>query len=289
MIEKGVSTSAPRPAMVVYTDLDGTLLDHDSYSWSPAQPAMDRLASMGVPVIPITSKTIAELWRLRDDMGLDGPFAVENGGAIVVPAHYFGANHGEPMEDAPEPGYFVEILGPAYADILSKLSQLRRGGYAFTGFSDMCDQQIADHTGLDTASAGLARTRLCSEPLIWCGDAESLDAFKRDLADLGLGYRQGGRFLHVMGTSDKGDALSRLHQRFAALGDSESGIPLACALGDSPNDFDMLAAADRAALVQRHDGSYAMKADAPRLIHAEGAGPTGWRYAVERWIEELTN
>lgn len=275
------------PRMVVYSDLDGTLLDHHSYSWTAARPALERLFELGVPVVPVTSKTIAELWRLRADIGLDGPFAVENGGAIVVPRHYFGANHGQALENAPGPGYCVELLGPAYTSILAQLSRLRSAGYAFTGFSDMGDEQIAAHTGLEPDSAKLARMRLCSEPLLWDGDAESKAAFKRDLKAAGLGYRQGGRFLHVMGHSDKGDALFRLHQRYAVAEGGQGGTPLACALGDSPNDFDMLAAADRGALVQRQDGSYAMPDDPPRLIHAQGAGPEGWRQAVELWLAEL--
>lgn len=37
--------------LIVFTDLDGTLLDHDNYSWQEAKPALDRLKLKHGPVI----------------------------------------------------------------------------------------------------------------------------------------------------------------------------------------------------------------------------------------------
>jgi len=45
------------PALVVFSDLNGTLLDHETYDWTPAKPALDRLARQGCPVILSSSKT----------------------------------------------------------------------------------------------------------------------------------------------------------------------------------------------------------------------------------------
>ncbi len=38
-----------QPHLIVFTDLDGTLLDHHSYSWRAASPAMAKLAANGIP------------------------------------------------------------------------------------------------------------------------------------------------------------------------------------------------------------------------------------------------
>ncbi len=35
------------PRLLVFSDLDGTLLDHDSYRWAPARPALDGLKARG--------------------------------------------------------------------------------------------------------------------------------------------------------------------------------------------------------------------------------------------------
>ncbi|WP_340638223.1 hypothetical protein [Salinicola tamaricis] len=66
------ATGGPqRPPLLVFTDLDGSLLDHHSYDWQPAAPWLERLAAAGVPVIPTTSKTRAELLALRRELALE--------------------------------------------------------------------------------------------------------------------------------------------------------------------------------------------------------------------------
>jgi mannosyl-3-phosphoglycerate phosphatase len=74
---------------LVFTDMDGTLLDHHTYSFEAAKPALSALESKSIPVIPTTSKTFAELQPLRERIGLDGPFIVENGAAIFIPHGFF--------------------------------------------------------------------------------------------------------------------------------------------------------------------------------------------------------
>lgn len=70
------STPSVDPALqprLVVTDLDGSLLDHHSYDFSPAAPWLARLKQMGVPVIPVTSKTRAELIPLREALASRQP------------------------------------------------------------------------------------------------------------------------------------------------------------------------------------------------------------------------
>lgn len=50
-----------RPPMVVFSDLDGALLDHETYEFDAARPALDRLRRDGVPLVLCTSKTRAEV------------------------------------------------------------------------------------------------------------------------------------------------------------------------------------------------------------------------------------
>ena len=50
---------------LVFTDLDGSLLDHHNYSYSDALPQLRQLERRGIPVIPASSKTRVEIERLR--------------------------------------------------------------------------------------------------------------------------------------------------------------------------------------------------------------------------------
>jgi HAD superfamily hydrolase (TIGR01484 family) len=48
-------------SLLVFTDLDGTLLDHHTYSFEPALPALNSLKEKNIPLIICTSKTRAEI------------------------------------------------------------------------------------------------------------------------------------------------------------------------------------------------------------------------------------
>ena len=78
---------------VIYTDLDGSLLDHKTYSFAPAANFLERLENQAIPVIPVTSKTRAEVLSLRKSLNNRHPFVVENGAAICLPKQYFKYPH----------------------------------------------------------------------------------------------------------------------------------------------------------------------------------------------------
>lgn len=77
---------------LVFTDMDGTLLDHHTYSFDAAKPALDALEKKHIPVVPTTSKTFAEMKVLREQIGLNGPFIIENGAAVYIPHGFFKQN-----------------------------------------------------------------------------------------------------------------------------------------------------------------------------------------------------
>jgi HAD superfamily hydrolase (TIGR01484 family) len=71
--------------LLVFSDLDGCLLDERTYRWDAARPALEALGSRGVPLLLCSSKTRAEMEALAGGLGLAWPFIVENGGALVIP------------------------------------------------------------------------------------------------------------------------------------------------------------------------------------------------------------
>ena len=85
--------------LLVFTDLDGTLLDHETYDHSPARPALSRLKAIGAGVVLASSKTAAEIAPLRSDLGLeDWPAIVENGGGVLAPGQSATDNAGNYRE-----------------------------------------------------------------------------------------------------------------------------------------------------------------------------------------------
>ncbi len=74
---------------IVFTDLDGTLLDSNTYSYQKSLAAINRVKEAGIPIIFCSAKTRAEQETYRRELALFHPFVVENGGAIFIPRAYF--------------------------------------------------------------------------------------------------------------------------------------------------------------------------------------------------------
>ncbi|SDO02834.1 HAD-IIB family hydrolase [Vreelandella arcis] len=270
-------TDLPR---LVVTDLDGSLLDHDSYDFTPAINWLARLKQAKVPVIPVTSKTRAELVALREALGLTAtPFIAENGAVIGLPPGWCHARL-----DRPGNGRDGMVIKQASVDVRFIRARLqvwrKRFGVRFTSMSELSLDEMVRLTGLDIPQANLARQREGSEPLLWHDDDAALEKFRHALEGDGLQLTQGGRFYHVMGsTSDKGSAVAWLIQRFKALRGRD---PLSLGLGDGPNDVSMLNAVDQAVVIRgRH--SLAVEPANPCLYRTRASGPEGWVEGLSHW------
>ncbi|WP_372806403.1 HAD-IIB family hydrolase [Pontiella sp.] len=261
---------------LVSTDLDATLLD-ESYSWQPARPALEKLAEQGACLVLNSSKTVSELLQLAQEMtgsiGMDAPILVaENGGVLAMP------------DPAAPQGYRIECLGPSRSEILAVAHRLRsRHGYRFEGFDDMQPEEVVGHTGLDRDAAVLAMRRQATEPLLWHDTEARWAAFSAALNREGIRAVRGGRFIHLMGDTDKA-----LGQRMA-LARCEERAPDALwrviALGDSPNDRGMLDAADIAVVIKNPAHEAVLQPGALLCLFPPHTGPRAWNEAILSIVE----
>ena len=72
--------------LVIFTDLDGTLLEEDGSLSPEARAALNALNLRGVRVVPLTSKTRLELDRWLENLGGERWGAFENGAGLITPA-----------------------------------------------------------------------------------------------------------------------------------------------------------------------------------------------------------
>ena len=264
---------------VVFTDLDGSLLDHDSYSFENARPALDRIRRSGVPLVFTSSKTRPEIEQLQASMGIREPFIVENGAAVFFPEGYRGW---QVVEGLRQPPYAVIRLGASYRDV-RRFIQAVRPRFNLQGFGDLSVEDIVRLSGLPLEQAGLARRREFTEPFILEDDSRIPEL--RAMAEAsGLALTRGGRFHHLMGSGqDKGLAVRKAleafcrhsGQRFTAIG-----------LGDSANDRAMLASVDLAVLLPHPDGTYE-ELGLTGLRKARHPGSRGWNEMVLELLDAL--
>lgn len=271
--------------ILVYTDLDGTLLNQDDYSYQEALPAIGLLKKFDVPLILVSSKTCDEILVLQKELGNVYPFVCENGALIAIPPRTLqGA--GMPLLPCDiVDGHRCYRCGESRETILKVLRALR-SEYRFFGFSDIGTEDIAHYTGLDPTLAELANKRVASEPIVWRDAEENLMKFSRELSNHNLKVIKGGRFYHVMGQCGKGGAvclLSELYQR------DYGGSVYSIALGDSPNDLDMLKNVNLPIVIPRVDGTCLEDPGLNNPVFAPFPGARGWNNAVSGIMEKLLN
>ncbi len=265
--------------LFISTDLDGTLLDHDTYSFAAAEPMLGRLRDAGVPVILNTSKTYAELLELRQALGHEDPFIVENGAAAYIPAGLeLPESSALPMQN----NLRCKAFGPARKRLLEVLDELREN-YRFTGFHEMTVTDVVAHTGLSETSATLAQQREFTEPLVWNDSIAALKAFSEELNQVDMQTQKGGRFVHVMGLSDKAKAMRWLADQYAAM--HSEPITLV-ALGDGQNDVGMLKAADIPVVIRSPVHAPPEIPGRNDAILSKDYGPVGWAASLENILAQ---
>ena len=270
---------------VIFTDLDGTLLDYSRYSYEDALPSLKMIRERDIPLVICSSKTRKEIEYYRKKLGNHHPFISENGGGIFIPKGYFPFDVSHPRY-AISPGrkYHVIRLGAKYEDLRNAVEELRSEGFQVCGFGDMSVEELVGRTNMSVLEAKMAKERDFDEPFLHTGPAYRFPRLLKAIHDRGFKLTQ-GRFYHILGNSNKGIAVSILIDLYRRKY-PECGI-LTIALGDSPNDLPMLQRVDRPILVQKIDGSYEPAIHIENLIRADGIGPAGWNSAVRDQLAVL--
>jgi len=259
---------------LIFTDLDGTLLDSETYSYEKSLAAINRLKENDIPIIFCSAKTRAEQEIYRRELGLVHPFIVENGGAIFIPRAYFPF----PFDYHKAVGDLLAIeLAIPYSRVRKLLAKIgKENDFRFRGLGDMSAAEVAEITGLNLEFAKLAKQREYDEPVKFDPSGEKdIRKFLTKLGEAGLNWAYGGRLYHVMGGGDKGKAVEILSGLYRKMWEEIRTV----GLGDSLNDLPMLSQVDIPILVQKRDYSWE-DINLPRLRKVQGVGPEGWSRAI---------
>jgi mannosyl-3-phosphoglycerate phosphatase len=255
--------------IVVFTDLDGTLLDRETYSFQHAAPALHCLQERHIPVVLVTSKTFVEVEAWRSQLGNFSPFVVENGAAIFSPE----GNPPLPRGASQRYGHYDMVeLGVAYRSLTRSLKNAaRESGCHVRGFGDMTAHEISQRCSLPPDQAISAKTRQYDEPFeLVKGNIENLRAA---VERRNLRLTRGGRFFHITGKNDKADGVAILIEGYYRLGSIRT-----IGIGDGPNDVRFLNLVDYPVLLDSP-----LKNDLRRLVpraRIAPAGPRGWNESV---------
>ena len=270
---------------VVITDLDGTLLQSLTYSYTAALDAVRNLQAQEIPIVFCSAKTKQEQQVYREELGIEAPFIVENGGAIYIQKDYFRLpfSYDKASED-----FLVIEFGMPYSELRHKLSMAldvacrqiednpKLGSVSINSFGDMSKEDIAKETGLSLKMASFAKQREYSETLKIDGGQRAVETVCQEIGKVGLLCIHGGKFYEVTGGNDKGKAVKVLLEIFKLnYGDITS-----YGIGDGADDLSLLANVDHPMLVQGADKHW-QRLKVRNLKRVKGVSTDGWSKAIE--------
>src|SRR4030042_4032424 len=268
--------------LIIFTDLDGTLLDRNTYTFEPAEPALNLIRKNGIPLVLSSSKTRDEIELYRKRLENDHPFVSENGGGVFVPKNYFSFPfpYDRELEE-----YFVLELGTYYPGIIEVLESIKsETGVKIKGFSDLTEEELTSLCGMSLKEAEFAKKREYDEPFIVEGGQREIEIIKRKIEEKEMNYVWGGKFHHILGKNDKGKAVEILKELY----ENESFSITTVGVGDSLNDLPMMLSVDHPVFLKgREDHTLKIPLKIQNLTTVEETGPQAWNEVVLSLLSKL--
>ena len=253
------------------TDLDGTLLGHEDFSFAAIRPGIHELLRAGITLVPNSSKTRPEIDAFCAALGAPLPFICENGAALV----------NRQLMDLPPAREAADVVGLAPDRLMALWDghvdpALRRHCHFL---SDLTEAEQAWHLGLRGAALELAMRRDYSAPFVFSGTETDFDDVRQQAAEGGLAIKRGGRVCNLSAHHGKAGFNAALRTDYRAA----RRELVIVGFGDSENDIDMLEDADIACVVPRPGNPpLTLAAPPPTVITAPRVAPEGWLDAASQ-------
>lgn len=261
----------------IFTDLDGTLLNHDNYSLGRIKNFINKI-KLKNHIIFSTSKTFCEILEINKKINLNFPFIVENGACIFFPNDYsfFDPNKTKFFNYKNYLGYKLSKLSPKIIE--NKLCKLQKK-YDFSLFSQLKFDHLSKITNLKKNSLINCTKRLFTNPIYWNDTDEQIKAFILDVKKISKTFQitKGGRFYHLADNYNKGTALLKFLE---IIKFSEKNNFKTISLGDSENDISMLEQTDYSCIVKREKVKIPLKKNT-NIYYSINKAPDGWRESIE--------
>ena len=271
------------PRHLIFTALEGALVDPRTDSFSGAEEALSELDRRKIPLVLLTSRTREEIEPIRRKLGHNHPFVTENGGGIFFPDGYFSLKIPGAVRTA---RYLSVAQGRPYAEVCEALDDIAEEcAVGVAGFHHMSLREIADNTGLRPRAAELARAREFDEPFYFTSaDDKAIARFVEAARTRGFDARRGQTFWHFSSKCDPARAVRTLAQLFREATHIKLRL---VGVGGRERDMSWLRAVDHAILLPdsheaaepfEHPGEIQGRTRA--IVMGDAPGSIGWNQAI---------
>lgn len=247
---------------LIFSDVDGTILDFVTYSFKDSLPAIELCASREIPLILVSSKTYTEMKHLVTALSLAFPFVFENGAGIVYPSGKVTIT-GKRVDELRALKPIIESLidDALWADTLK------------------CEE-LSNYTGLPASDVEAMMERKASVLFISKKTLPgNIDRINQKIAHAGIAITSGGKFFTVMDSEvHKGIAIHAIQKYYESKVKNKRIITYG--IGDGINDIDMFNAVDKAYFVGDDTIFALISSNCHTLCNSTKKGPAGFRYIV---------
>ncbi len=264
---------------IIFTDLDGTFLNHDDYKYEESKEALEIIRESNITIVFTTSKTKAEVELLQKELNIREPFIVENGAALFIPKQY--KNFDFSFLPSFDEKYYYLKLGLSYDEIL-KFFNLIKKEFFIEGFSSLTIDTLCSLTNLKKEQILLSKQRDFTEPFI-LENEKDLQKIQKEASKYNIKITKGGRFFHMIGKNqDKGLAVKKCIEIFEKV---EEKKLYSIALGDGKNDIPMFENVDLAIIIKNHLGLY-VQTDLKNSLKSTYKGSKGFKEMILKCLKK---
>ena len=259
-------------SVIIFTDLDGTLLHRDTFKFDEIKDYINSLISKGIIIIPNTSKTEAEIEDFNKKLDLNLPFISENGSAI------FGL-------DTLNKNFPNNIVLSREKEITLKIFQknvpenLRSKCKLITKMEKKIQRKIF---GLTDKNLKNVLNRNYSTSILFKGNSEQKKDLFKIVKNIGLSLHEGGRVINICDNVSKVKAMNRVIKMIKKIENEIKTI----GVGDNYNDLDMLRNSNIACLVF-NDQFLMEPININNCIVSKQSAPLGWEEVVKMALEKI--
>ena len=259
--------------IIIFTDLDGSLLNKDTFKFDEIEDYFRELVSKDIKIIPNTSKTEAELLDFNNLYKLNLSFIAENGSSIHG-LNLIHANLPEKISLSRPTNQIYEIYNENISSDLKK---------KITFISKLNIKEQQEIFGLPLDKIELALKRNNSLPIQFNGNAIEKNEFIKIMKNAGLTVQTGGRVINICDNVNKAKAMFKTLELIKKEIDDEI---VTIGVGDNQNDIDMLRQSNYACLV-KNDNFDSSLINIDKLIKSNEPSPNGWADVIKTALQKI--
>ena len=259
--------------IIIFTDLDGSLLNKDTFRFDEIEDYFRELVSKGIKIIPNSSKTEAELLDFNEQYNLNLSFIAENGSSIhrlnLIDEH---------LPNFISMGRTLDKIYEIYNETIP--SDLKQKIILISKLNYKEQEKIF---GLPFNKIKLAMKRKYSIPIIFNGSKVEKNELTKIINDAGLTVQTGGRIMNICDNVNKSKAIVKTLELISTEIKNEI---ITISVGDNQNDIDMLKETDYSCLV-KNDNFDSSLIDIDNLIKSSQLSPLGWADVIKTAIQKI--